>query len=547
MSYDEVKLRSLIGKCQWTFAKTMPTCPHEYIVRNKCALSDEVQQSQKDKLTLSITTIGDLLLRQTISNGGEHINGVNLSIPIYQRPYKWTARNAIQLLDDIIEAMNDNKESYRVGTLILHRASSQGSYDIVDGLQRIITFSLLLKALGKNDIAFLQQELYDNEYNARNISNNYRALERRVSKPDLKESQQQKEEYYVKEQECKRLIEFVEDRCELIVVVTSDVSEAFQFFDSQNARGKALYPHDLLKAYHLREMIDIEENEVERIVKGWEQISQSGLADFFGNYLYRIKEWVNGNRAEVLDERNIHMFKGITRSARTPYAQFYKSAYCYADMVNSSAMPFVSGTRNINAFQLDAPIIAGKPFFEYTKHYYAILKDIQDNSKYEGFYINDNIIVKTLDRYFKKGVGNGIARLLFDTSVLLYVDRFCPESYPTKEDMELFEQFVVYAFVWAYSLRAQYTNLGWLSAQNFIMETNENLKNSFNMYKLIARQDTPTTLLSVLADKLIPLSYSDLKDGKKNGRINAENLDEHDGDGVYLNYLYFFEVNRFYK
>lgn len=547
MNYDEVKLRSLIGKCQWTFAKTMPTCPHEYIVRNKCALSDEEQQSQKDKLTLSITTIGDLLLRQTISNGGEHINGVNLSIPIYQRPYKWTARNAIQLLDDIIEAMNDNKESYRVGTLILHRASSQGSYDIVDGLQRIITFSLLLRALGKNDIAFLQQELYDNEYNARNISNNYRALERRVSKPDLEESQQKKEEYYVKEQECRRLIEFVEDRCELIVVVTSDVSEAFQFFDSQNARGKALYPHDLLKAYHLREMIDIEENEVERIVKGWEQISQSGLADFFGNYLYRIKEWVNGNRAEVLDERNIHIFKGITRSARTPYAQFYKSAYCYADMVNSSAMPFVSGTRNINAFQLDAPIIAGKPFFEYTKHYYAILKDIRDNSKYEGFYINDNIIVKTLDRYFKNGKGNGIARLLFDTSVLLYVDRFCPESYPTKEDMELFEQFVVYAFVWAYSLRAQYTNLGWLSAQNFIMGTNENLKNSFNMYKLIARQDTPTTLLSVLADKLIPLSNSDLKDGKKNGRINAENLNERDGDKVYLNYLHFFEVNRFYK
>lgn len=547
MNYDEVKLRSLIGKCQWTFAKTMPTCPHEYIVRNKCALSDEEQQSQKDKLTLSITTIGDLLLRQTISNGGEHINGVNLSIPIYQRPYKWTARNAIQLLDDIIEAMNENKESYRVGTLILHRASSQDSYDIVDGLQRIITFSLLLRALGKNDIAFLQQELYDNEYNARNISNNYRALERRVSKPDLKENQQQKEDYYVKERECRRLEEFVEKRCELIVVVTSDVSEAFQFFDSQNARGKALYPHDLLKAYHLREMIDIEENEVERIVKGWEQISQSGLADFFGNYLYRIKEWVNGNRAEVLDERNIHMFKGITRSARTPYAQFYKSAYCYADMVNSSAMPFVSGTRNINAFQLDAPIIAGKPFFEYTKHYYAILKDIRDNSKYEGFYINDNIIVKTLDRYFKNGKGNGIARLLFDTSVLLYVDRFCPDSYPTKEDMELFEQFVVYAFVWAYSLRAQYTNLGWLSAQNFIMETNENLKNSFNMYKLIARQDTPTTLLSVLADKLTPLSDSDIKDGKKNGRINAENLDGHDGDGVYLNYLYFFKVNRFYK
>ena len=56
------------------------------------------------------------------------------------------------------------------------------------------------------------------------------------------------------------------------------------------------------------------------------------------------------------------MFKGITRFSRTPYAQFYKSAYCYADMVNSSAMPFVSGTRNVNAFQLDTPIIAVNRF-----------------------------------------------------------------------------------------------------------------------------------------------------------------------------------------
>lgn len=41
MTYDETKLRCLIDKCVWTFAKTMPSCPHEYIVRNKCALTDE--------------------------------------------------------------------------------------------------------------------------------------------------------------------------------------------------------------------------------------------------------------------------------------------------------------------------------------------------------------------------------------------------------------------------------------------------------------------------------------------------------------------------
>lgn len=67
--------------------------------------------------------------------------------------------------------------------------------------------------------------------------------------------------------EMERLKDYIKTNCELIVVITSDVSEAFQFFDSQNARGKALYPHDLLKAYHLREMSDVSEEETERIVK----------------------------------------------------------------------------------------------------------------------------------------------------------------------------------------------------------------------------------------------------------------------------------------
>lgn len=35
-------------------------------------------------LTLSITTIGDLLLRQKITNGDKPIEDVSLNIPIYQ-------------------------------------------------------------------------------------------------------------------------------------------------------------------------------------------------------------------------------------------------------------------------------------------------------------------------------------------------------------------------------------------------------------------------------------------------------------------------------
>ena len=39
LNYD--KLREMIARCQWKFAKTMPFAPHEYIVRDKCPLADE--------------------------------------------------------------------------------------------------------------------------------------------------------------------------------------------------------------------------------------------------------------------------------------------------------------------------------------------------------------------------------------------------------------------------------------------------------------------------------------------------------------------------
>ena len=487
-------------------------------------------------LKLAITKIGDLLLNDKITQDkdGNTITDINLVIPNYQRPYKWTAKNVIQLLDDIIDAKNENKETYRVGTLILHQ-DKESKYNIVDGQQRTITFSLLLKSLidstyvesdrerlGSDSINFLKQPLADNPHNKRNISNNFRTLERRAK--NITEDRDKKE-----------LLNYIKNNCELIVVITEDISEAFQFFDSQNARGKKLYPHDLLKAYHLREMNDLDVSETEKVVKDWEDLDQKKLSELFSNYLYRVKEWTKGNRAWELTEHNIHKFKGITRQDNFPYAQYYKGAFVYADTVNHSATPFVSGMRNLIPFQLNTPIVAGKPFFDYAKHYFEILKDIQNNDKYEGYFINDNDIVKTLDlRTFKNGVGNRITRLLFDTAILLYVDRFCSDR-PAKMDLEMLDQFVVFAFVWAYSLRAQYVNLGWQSAQNYIM--GNEVTNSFNLYKIIIEAVSPVSLLSALSDRVNPLL-------SKNIKANKDNVDEHE-KGIYQNYLYYLKINNY--
>ncbi len=479
-------------------------------------------------LRLAITTIGNLLLENRIARKDtaekDIIKEVKLCIPNYQRPYKWTAKNVLQLIDDIMEAKCENKEVYRVGTLILYHNSVRKEYEIVDGQQRTISFCLLLKALGIDPV-FLDQEIEDNPYSIHNLKNNFRALVRKIKNiPDDRREQTD-------------FLKYVIQQCELIVVITDDLSEAFQFFDSQNARGKKLYPHDLLKAYHLREMNDLDVAETERVVKDWEDLDQRELSSLFSDYLYRLKEWIKGNWAYELSEHNIDKFKGITRQDNFPYAQFFKGAFAYADMVNNSSMPFVSGMRDFNPFQIATPIIAGKPFFDYAKHYFNILKDIQNNDKFEGYYINDNIIVKTLDqRKWKNGVGNRITRLLFDTATLLYIDRFCPEK-PSKNDNDMLEQFVVYAFIWSYSLRAQYWNLGWLSAQNYIMGYSK-VRNAFNIYKVIVEADSPSDLLSSLANLLVPLAQ---------GSICAlpANIDEQNADGIYANYHHFFKAFNF--
>ena len=481
-------------------------------------------------LKLGISNIGDLLINNKIthSDDGNELDNIVLRIPEYQRPYKWTAKNANQLLDDIVEAMNANKEVYRVGTLILHK--DQEGYNIVDGQQRTITFSLLLKALDNElVIPFLNQKLSDNDFNMRNVMNNYRSIMRRLE--PLRDD---------RDHEIREFEAYVKDRCEMIIVITDDLSEAFQFFDSQNARGKALYPHDLLKAYHLREMRSLDVLSTEQIVKMWEDLDQKKLAVLFNDYLYRLKEWLNGDRSGELNEHNIDMFKGVTSRDNYPYAQFYKGAFAYADDINKSHMPFVTGIQELDAFQLNAPIIAGKPFFEYAKHYFDILADIQNNDKYEGYFINDNEIVRTLDlRKYKNGVGNGITRLMFDTAILLYVDRFCP-AIPSRVDIEYLDQFVDFAFIWAYSMRAQFKNVGWLVAQNYILDRTkkDNVVNSFNIYKEIADSDSPRSLINRLSDLIVPLD-------KAKVQANTDDINAKDENGVYQNYLHFFDEKKY--
>jgi len=107
----------------------------------------------------SCMTIGEML--------GGHLR---LSVPGYQRPYAWTTHQAAQLLDDILLAVDDPASDaagnsagsdYFLGAVVLMEAEtgdraamspSPGvTHEIVDGLQRLVTMTILLAVL--RDIA----------------------------------------------------------------------------------------------------------------------------------------------------------------------------------------------------------------------------------------------------------------------------------------------------------------------------------------------------------------------------------------------------------
>lgn len=77
------------------------------------------------------------------------------SVPVYQRPYSWQTNEVDSLLFDIWDSYTENKKlseedrqraSLYVGNIILHKKAFE-HYDIIDGQQRITTFSILLLAL----------------------------------------------------------------------------------------------------------------------------------------------------------------------------------------------------------------------------------------------------------------------------------------------------------------------------------------------------------------------------------------------------------------
>ena len=390
---------------------------------------------EKVNSELNISTGAEAIIAnvRTKFNTLRNILSKKLYIPNYQRPYEWNEKNVGQLLSDINSARQNGKNQYLIGSLILHYEEAEyNKLAIVDGQQRLTTLILILRALQYEGV--LPDLTFNNSISFSHIKINHEFISRWLN-------------HNLSSHEHKDFIDYILDSCRFVEIIVSDLSEAFQLFETQNGRGKELEAYNLLKAYHLRAMkestqmekIDSDirwENAALFIDKKDERIDL--LRQIINEHLFRIRIWSKGESAGKFSKKEVDEFKGLTigkeETLDFPYQNIMlqqQIAMGFLQAINQGLFKvkdrFLHGDpENMSPFvSINQLIINGKSFFDYVETYIEIYKRLfvssttSQLSEFKTFY----------NRYCKEypganRVGDGYIRQVYKSAIMLIFDRF---------------------------------------------------------------------------------------------------------------------------
>jgi len=438
----------------------------------------------------------------------ELLSDTSLFIPPYQRPYKWTSKNVQQLFADI--ATHKDKTSCRLGTIVFHQEDKKAAdgqvrtvKNIVDGQQRTVTLLLTIHALialrgeklDRKDIreqlTTLEKRMIDpvftNTISKTNLQNNYREIARIVGRADFTEEH----------------IDFLLNKCACVTFTLLDISEAFQFFDSQNARGRDLEPHDLLKAFHLREFSGADIPLKVKTVEHWENSEVKELSALFSKYLCRIRNWSSGSPARCFTKEDTALFKGVNLEtvAHYPYVEQLRMVHHFVDHYNSQYERRIDGQHLGFPFHLDQIIINGRRFFEMTAYYQGVVAKFNGGAasanrfptKLDGF---AGSIMKAINTYEGRSRdGDSYVRCIFDCLLIYYYDKF-----GNAEISRAIEKI----FVWAYRLRLTRVAVHFASMDNYV-------RNNNNLFRRIKEAVRPSDFVNC---NLPTLTLAEIKSTK---------------------------------
>ena len=294
-------------------------------------------------------------------------------IPNYQRPYKWDKDNLSDLLDDLITAFTqDPNNDYFCGSLVLVQNQKDKRFDIIDGQQRMTTFTILSCVL--RDIYFASLDEKSQNYILDSIKEKYDNKE-----PKLKLKTDQKHELNFRETVIKKIefqktkdveknsmnnrylinahylrdlldekskeepfdinkfVKWIFEHVDLTVINCPSEDVAIQIFNVLNNRGMPLSPIDILKS-SLMQKIDNDEDK-ELFKTDWDAINNKlesfglKLEDVLNSFLY-FK--LASNPESRLDKQLLTIFNAEKKTALENLFEISKFSNAYISVLSEN-------------------------------------------------------------------------------------------------------------------------------------------------------------------------------------------------------------------
>ena len=352
--------------------------------------------------------------------------GKQLAIPNYQRSYTWNGMHVLDLLKDIAK----RERPYLLGTIILH--DNGGHYDIVDGQQRLVTLTVLLKKLGVSDerLPLLLNAVFS-ENAAKVIRNTQKVIADYLNGND---EESLKNWLWSDNGNEMNTLRFT------VLILTGDnaLDLAYTFFDSVNSKGKSLSDFDLLKAHHLMFIPTEQEALAMSHNNEWQSRDEAqSHGAVFTLCLRRLRMWAKGhdrdNKAERPDYNEFlsvgepDEYSGDADHQLTRYMQpavFRSWRRDGTRIILSMDYPIRDDDEMIPT-EITQTIEGGDPFFIYAKRYHALHRRLFDSSDKTAIVSSAVKFVRgLLDCYSGGYKSTAYLRDILKPILLMYVDKF---------------------------------------------------------------------------------------------------------------------------
>ena len=211
------------------------------------------------------------------------LNEDTYAIPLYQRNFAWTYDEIEQLLNDVADAFQENRDNYNyyIGTLVVNKENDL--FKIIDGQQRTTALNLIALAL-KHEFGFDRLKAVKLTFPARKKSN--KNIQDLFAKKKILEGDENEltRGYGHARDALKKVLEerqlnpqsFVNYLFEKVIIFRSILPEDLDlnlYFERFNSRGEQLEAHEILKAQMMSKFGEDQEM-AQKFARIWEACAE---------------------------------------------------------------------------------------------------------------------------------------------------------------------------------------------------------------------------------------------------------------------------------